>query len=166
MATRGLQVGLDVTPVLAERWKQLRTCCLRIVLVQSVDWEEELLPPPLSLLGEGEGTVEEERTGQSSRFNGPGMDGKLGLAMGKELGAGLEASERDGKPGLALGRELEAGLEASGMDGKLGLAMGKELGAGLEASGMDGKPGLALGTKVGAGLEASDRDGKPGLALG
>ena len=60
-------------------------------MVAAVDWEEELLPPPLSLLGEGEGTVEEERTGQSSRFNGPGMDGNRGLALGRELGAGLEA---------------------------------------------------------------------------
>ena len=61
------------------------------------------------------------------------MDGKHGLALGGELGAGLEASERDGKPGLALGGELGAGLEAPGMDGKLGLALGGELGAGLEA---------------------------------
>ena len=61
------------------------------------------------------------------------MDGKHGLALGGELGAGLEASERDGKPGLALGRELGAGLEASWMDGKLGLGMEKELGVGLEA---------------------------------
>ena len=187
MATRGLQVGLNVTPVLAERWKQLRTCCLRIVLVQSVDWEEELLPPPLSLLGEGDGTVEEERTGQSSRFNGPGMGGKFGLAMGMELGAAveapgldgklglvlgrelkawLEASERDGKLGLALGIELGAGLEASWMDGKLGMALGRELGAGLEASGMDVKLGLALGRELGAGLEASGMDGKLGLAMG
>ena len=61
------------------------------------------------------------------------MDGKPGLAMGKELGAGLEASGMEGKPGLALGKELGAGLGASGMDGKLGLALGSELGAGLEA---------------------------------
>ena len=75
-------------------------------MVQSVDWEEDLLPPPLSLLGEGEGTVEEERTGQSSRFNGPGMDGKLGLAMEKELGATVEAPGMDDMLGLAMGKEL------------------------------------------------------------
>ena len=55
---------------------------------------------------------------------------------------------------MALGGELGAGMEASGMDGKLGLALGGELGAGLEASGMDGKLVLALGRELGVGLEA------------
>ena len=42
-----------------------------------------------------------------------------------------------------MGKELGAGLEASGMDGKLGLALGRELGAGLEAPGwvLDGMSG-------------------------
>ena len=95
----------------------------------------------------GQGTVEEERRGQSTRFRGPGMDGKLRAA--------LEASWMDGKLVSAMGLELGAGLEASGMDGRLGLAMGKKLGAGLEASGMDGTLGLAVGTKLGAGPEVS-----------
>ena len=117
----------------------MRTCCLRI-LVAAVGWEEELLPPPLSLLGEGEGTVEEERRGQSSRFKGPGSDGKLGAA--------LEASGMDGRLVSAIGLELGSALGVSGMDGTLGLALGMELGAGLEASGMDCTLGLALGMEL------------------
>ena len=75
----------------------MRTCCLRILLA-AVDWEEELLPPPLSRLG-GEGAVEEERRGQSSKFNGPWMDGTLGAlevdgrfaALVRERGIAMDA---------------------------------------------------------------------------
>ena len=84
------------------------------ILVAAVGWEEELLPPPLSLLGEGEGKVEERR-GQSSRFNGPGMDGKLKAAQ--------EVSWMDGKLVSAMGVELGTALGASRMDGRLGFVM-------------------------------------------
>ena len=51
----------------------------------------------------GQGTVEEERRGQSTRFRGPGMDGKLGAA--------LEASWMDGKLASAMGLDLGAELD-------------------------------------------------------
>ena len=91
--------------------------------------------------------MEEERRGQSSRFKGPGMDGKLGLAMGQKLGAALEASEVDGKLGLAMGMKLGAALEVSEVDGRLGFASGVEMVAGVGAIGwmLDGMSGA--GTK-------------------
>ena len=99
-------------------------------MVQSVDCEEELLPPPLSLLGEGDGTVEEERTGQSARFNGPGMDGKLGLALGRELGAGRD----EGWEWKILGRHwcISINLFLNRRDGILGVSwVTSETGFGL-----------------------------------
>ena len=69
-----------------------------------MDWEEELLPPPLSLLGEGEGTVEEERRGQSSRCKVPGMDGRHVAVMG----VGLVASWVEDTMGFAMEMELVA----------------------------------------------------------
>ena len=57
--------------------------------------------------------MEEERRGQSSRFKGPGMGGRLVAAGEVEVGAALEASEMDGKLGLAIGMELGASFGVS-----------------------------------------------------